>query len=86
MEAPWLPTPKKFKRVFFSCQGIIMADYLEDGRTINGACYADELRLLCQKIVKKWRGKMAAGVLLLQVNAPANTSPVASGISWSLPI
>ena len=27
-------------------------DYLEDGRTINGACYAEELRLLCQEIVK----------------------------------
>ena len=45
----------KFKRVssagkvmasfFWDNQGVIMVDYLEEGRTINGAYYAEELRL-----------------------------------------
>ena len=30
-----------------------MIDYLEVGRTINVAYYADELKLLCQEIAKK---------------------------------
>ena len=47
MEAPWLTPPKKFKRVhsvgkvmtsiFWDSQEVIMVDYLEQGRTINGA-------------------------------------------------
>ena len=53
MEAPWL-TRKKFKRIhsagkvmasiFWNSQGVIMIDCLEQGPTINGAYYADELR------------------------------------------
>ena len=35
-----------------------MVDYLEGGRTINGAYYAEELRRLRQEIVKKRRKKM----------------------------
>ena len=30
-----------------------MFDYLEQGRTINGAYYAGQLRRLCQEIVSK---------------------------------
>ena len=47
---PGPPTHKKFKRVhfagkvmesiFWDSQGVIMIDYLEQGRTINGAYYA----------------------------------------------
>ena len=33
-----------------------MVDYLEEGRTINGAYYADELKRL--EIVKKRRGML----------------------------
>ena len=53
MEAPWLTPPKNFKRVssagkamaciFWDSQGIIMVIYLEEGRMINGAYYAEEL-------------------------------------------
>ena len=50
-----------------------MVDYLMEGHTINGAYYAEELRQLCQEIVRKRRGKLTIGVLLLQDNAPANT-------------
>ena len=35
---------------FWDCQGVIMVDYLQEGRTINGAYYAKELSL---KIVKR---------------------------------
>ena len=54
-----------------------MIDYLEQGRTINCAYYAAELRRLRQKIARKRRGKLARGVLLLQDNAPTHTSQVA---------
>ena len=54
-----------------------MIDYLEQGRTINGAYYVAELRRLCQEIARKRRGKLTRGVLLLQDNAPAHTSQVA---------
>ena len=57
--------------------GVIMVDYLEDGRTINGAYYAEELRRLRQVIVRKRRGKLIRGVLLLQDKAPAHRSQVA---------
>ena len=48
--------------IFWDSQGVIMVDYLEESRTINGA-YA-ELRWLRQEIVKK-RRKLTRGVLLL---------------------
>ena len=84
---PVSPPPKKFKRVssagkvmasvFWNSLGVIMIDNLEQGRTINGAYYAAELRRLCQEIARKRRGKLIRGVLLLQANAPAHTSQVA---------
>ena len=54
-----------------------MIDYLEQGRTINGAYYTGELRQLGQEIARKRRGKLTGCVLLLQDNAPAHTSLVA---------
>ena len=54
-----------------------MIDNLEQGRTINDAYYADELCRLRQEIARKRQGKLSRGVLLLQDNAPANTSHVA---------
>ena len=86
MEVPWLTPPKKFKKVssvgkvmtsvFWDSQGVIMIDYFEQGRTINGAYYAAELRRLCQEIVRKRRGKLTQSVLLLQDKASAHTSQV----------
>ena len=59
MEAPWLTPPKKFKRIqsagkvmvsiLLDSQGVIMIDYLEQGRTINSAYYAGKLRQLRQE-------------------------------------
>ena len=87
LKHPGSPPPKKVKRVssagkvvasvFWDSQGVIMIDYLEQGRTINGACYVAELRRLRQEIARKRRGKLTRGVLLLQHNAPADTSQVA---------
>ena len=63
--------------VFWDSQGVIMIDYLEQGRTINGAYYAGQLRRLRQEIVRKRLRKLTRGVLLLQDKAPAQTSQVA---------
>ena len=48
-----------------------MVDYHEEGSMINGAYYAEEVRQLCQEIVKKRRGKLIEGILLVQDNASA---------------
>ena len=63
--------------IFWDSQGVIMVDYLEEGHMMNGAYYAEEPRWLPQEIVKKRRGKLNRGVLLLQDNAPAHTSEIA---------
>ena len=57
--------PQKYKRVssagkviasvFWNSQVVIMIEYLEQGRTINGAYYAAELKRLRQKIAGKRR-------------------------------
>ena len=54
---------------------------MEQGRTINGAYYAAELRHLHQEIARKRRGNLTRGVLLLQNNAPAHMSQVAMTIA-----
>ena len=54
-----------------------MMDYLQQGRMINGAYYAAELRRLRQKIARKWRGKLTRGVPLLQDNETAHTLQIA---------
>ena len=84
---PGSPPLKKFKRVssagkvmatvFWNSQWVIMINYLEQGRTINFAYYAAELRRLRQEIARKRRGKLTRGVLLKQDIAPAHTSRVA---------
>ena len=82
IESPWLTPPKKLKRVhsavkvmastFWDSQEVIMIDYIEQGRSINGAYYVGELRRLRQEIAGKRREKLTRGVLLLQDNAPAH--------------
>ena len=63
--------------IFRDSQGVIMIDYLEQGRTINGAYYAGELRRLRRELARRRRGKLTRSVRLLQDNAPAQTSQVA---------
>ena len=50
--------------IFWNSQGVIKFDYLEQGRTINGAFYAGELRRLRLEIARKRRGKLTRGALL----------------------
>ena len=81
---PGSPPTKKFKRVpsagkamasvVCDRQGVVMTDYLQQGRMINGAYYAAELRRLRKEISRKMRGKWTQCVLLLQDNAHAHTS------------
>ena len=54
-----------------------MIDYLDQGRMIKGVYYAGELKRLLQEIARKSQGKLTCGVLLLQDNAPAQSSQVA---------
>ena len=54
-----------------------MVDYFEEGRTIKSVYFAKELKRLRQEILKKRRGNLTRGVLLLQDNAPVHTSQVA---------
>ena len=55
-----------------------MVYYLEREHTVTGNYYAQELKQLRQEIKEKRRGKLAAGVLLLQDNALSHTSQVAT--------
>ena len=57
---------KVMASVFWDSQGVITFHYLEQGRTINGAYYAAELRRLRQEIARKRRGKLTRCVLFLQ--------------------
>ena len=91
LKPPWLSPPMEVKMVhssgkvmasiFWDSQGVIMTDYLEQGRTINDAYYAGELRRLLQENARKRRGKLTRGVLLLQDNAPLHTSQVAISVA-----
>jgi hypothetical protein len=64
VEAPWLTPSEEFISweddgfIFWDSQVIIMIDYLEQGRNMNGTYYADELRRLRQEIARKRRGKL----------------------------
>ena len=60
--------------IFWDSQRVIIIAYLEQGRMINGAYYAGELRRLRQELARGRRGKLTRSVLLLQGNAPAQTS------------
>ena len=63
--------------VFWDSEGILIIDYLEWGKAVTGAYYAELIRKLCEEIKEKYRGKLAQGVLLHHDNASAHTSHVA---------
>ena len=50
--------------IFWDNEWVIMIDYLEHGRTINGAYYGGKLRRLRQEMARKERGKLTCDVLL----------------------
>ena len=53
-----------------------MINYLENGKTTYGQYYASGLRQLKEVINSKCRGKLRAGVILLQDNVPLHTTQV----------
>ena len=81
------PPPKKFKTqpsagkimasVFWDSEGILLIDYLEHKKTINGQYYADLMFRLRESIKEKRRGKLTKGILLLHDNAPVHKAKVA---------
>ena len=54
-----------------------MVEYLEEGTTITGSYYAAQIRRLREAIKEKKSGKLWAGVLFHQDNAPAHKAAVA---------
>jgi [histone H3]-lysine36 N-dimethyltransferase SETMAR len=81
------PPPKKAKTVlsagkvmasvFWDSHGIILVDYLEKGKTINGEYYANLLQQLSDKIKEKRPHLAKKKVLFHQDNAPAHKSAIA---------
>ena len=55
--------------VFWDSEGIILIDYKPAGISFTGEYYANVIKQLRVAIKEKWRGKLAAGVLLLRDNA-----------------
>ena len=56
--------------IFWDNDGVLLAEYLPRGTTINGPCYASITERLRSVIVEKGRDKVSHGVLLLHDNAP----------------
>ena len=84
---PGSPAPKKFRTLpsaskvmatlFWDSKGIILIDYKPADTSITGEYYANVIKQLRVAIKEKWRGKLAAGVLVLHDNAPVHKSRVA---------
>ena len=54
---------KVMTSIFLDSQWFITIDYLEQGRTMNGAYFAGKLKWLRQEIARERRGKLTCGVL-----------------------
>ena len=67
---------KVMASVFWDAAGIIYIDYLQKGRTINGAYYVNQLDQLHTAIQQKRPGIKKKKIYFLQDNAPAHTSKV----------
>jgi len=63
--------------VFWDACGIILIDYLQKGRTINGEYYANLLQRLGDEIKEKRPHLAKKKVLFHQDNAPVHTSIIA---------
>ena len=65
---------KRMATVFWDMNGILLLDWLPEGRTINSERYIEILAKLKDAIKDKRRGKWSRHVLLHHDNAPAHTS------------
>ncbi len=68
---------KLMATIFWDADGILLIDYLDRGHTITGVYYAGLIKKLREVIKEKRRGKLTAGVLFHQDNAPPHKSHVA---------
>lgn len=63
---------------FWDTEGIVHLEFLPSGQTVTGAFYATVLARLHQALLSKRKGKLHKPILLLQDNAPAHRSQVAT--------
>lgn len=80
---PESPPPRKFRvqpsagkvmlSVFWDTRGVLLIDFLDKGRTINGQYYCDLLTKLRAAIKSKRRVKLTKDVLLQHDNASSHT-------------
>lgn len=71
-------TGKTLLTVYWDCQGIVMVDYLQRGRTMTGEYYAELLRRLREAVKVERRGKLSRGVLLQHDNAAPHNAHVST--------
>ena len=69
--------------VFWDDKGILLVDFLERGRTINGERYQETLTNLRRAIQNRRRGKLSKGVLLLHDNARPHTARATANLIGS---
>ena len=55
--------------VFWDRQGVLLVEFLPEGKTINSAVYFETLKKLRRAIQNKRRGMLSATILLLHNNA-----------------
>lgn len=67
---------KRMATVCWDVQGILMIDWLDEGRTVTANTFCDLLENLRQQIKENRRGLLTKGVLLQMDNASAHTANV----------
>ncbi|KAF2895151.1 hypothetical protein ILUMI_11022 [Ignelater luminosus] len=60
--------------VFWDCQGILLIEYIPQGKTIKSARYCETLKKLRRAIQNKRKGMLTKGVCLLHDNARPHTA------------
>ena len=63
--------------IFWDAAGILLVDFLERGKTINGDYCASILGKPQKAIIQKRQGKLKKGIRHLQDDAPAHKSRIA---------
>jgi len=66
--------PPTVKYVFWDRQGVLLAEFLPHGTTINSVVYCETLKKLRRAIQNKWRGMLSATILLLHDKARPNSA------------
>jgi len=67
---------KRMATVCWDYQGIVLLEWLEEGRTVNGTYFCQLLEHLRSAIKEKRWGRLSQGVMILMDNAPAHTAAI----------